>query len=435
MSQNKFHITYFFRKPQPQYFSIEKVFEQVLKHLPPSIIPRVYKLKTGTNGWWGRIKALIEARQNKGAINHITGDITFIAMALPRKGLVVTYHDLESLTQYSGWRFQLLKFLWVTMPVRRAQVVTAISQHTKEQLIKWTNCSPYKIMVIPNPLPEELSYHPKACEKEHPSILVMGTKDNKNVEGIFEAVRLLEAEVQGVKLEVKGKGLRVNEKTDELIEESEKSENMAEKSSEGRARSPKSEDRSPNTGEEIKGVGLKAEKMVKGTGLKVKGETFEDRNAKSGEVHRVPFIGHYQLIIVGEMTPQQEALADQYQLDIDNLVQVPYEQIQAAYQRCDMLCFPSFYEGFGLPIIEAQAIGRPVITSNFGAMKEVAGQAALKVNPQKREDIARAIQQLTDDEALRTILVEKGLKNVERFKGQTIANGYSKVYRALVRKV
>jgi glycosyltransferase involved in cell wall biosynthesis len=358
---SKLEITYFFRKPQPQYFSIEKVFEEVLQHLPTHIVPRIYKLKTGTNGWWGRVKALIEVRKHKGVINHITGDITFIAMALPRKGLVVTYHDLESLTQYRGWRFKLLKFLWVTIPVRRAQVVTAISQHTKEQLIQWTNCSPYKIMVIPNPLPEELKYQPKELDETHPSILVMGTKANKNVEGVFEAVYQL-------------KSLR----GEELM----------------------SEDRSPEFVEEHRALHTRH---------------------------------HYQLIVVGEMSAEQIALAEKYRLDIDNLVQVPYEQILDAYQRCDMLCFPSFYEGFGLPIIEAQAIGRPVITSNFGAMKEVAGQGAILVNPKQVKEIAKAVLKLTEDQILYQMMIEKGLKNVQRFKGQTIAGGYSKVYRALRR--
>jgi hypothetical protein len=102
---NKTQVTLFFRKPQPQYFSIEKVFEQVIANLPENIVPKIYKLKNGTNGWWGRIKALFEVWRHKGVINHITGDITFIALALPKKGLVVTYHDLESLAQYKGWRF------------------------------------------------------------------------------------------------------------------------------------------------------------------------------------------------------------------------------------------------------------------------------------------------------------------------------------------
>ncbi|WP_289055261.1 glycosyltransferase family 4 protein [Carboxylicivirga marina] len=385
---NKLHITYFFRKPQPQYFSIEKVFEQVINKLPDNIVPHIYKLKNGTNGWWGRLKALIEVWRNKRVINHITGDITFIALALPKKGLVVTYHDLESLTQYKSFKFKLLKYLWVTIPVNRAQIVTAISQHTKEQLIKWTGCDEHKIVVVANPLPEELTYTPKTFNKQCPTILVMGTKANKNVEGIFEAVYRLSncknKEERSERREESG-----NQKTEEKRDERE------EESSERRAVSSEIVDRRPKS---------------------------------DGEEHCVPNTKYYKLIVVGKMTEKQTLLAEQYQLNIENLVQVPYEAILDTYKRCDLLCFPSFYEGFGLPIIEAQAIGRPVITSNFGAMKEVAGRAASLVNPNKIQDIQWAIGDILEVEKLRSFLVEEGLKNVERFKGEVIAEAYNKVY-------
>ncbi len=72
---NNIKVTYFFRKSQPQYFSIEKVFEQVIAHLPENIKPVIYKLENGTQGWWGRLKALIEVWRQKGTINHITQGI------------------------------------------------------------------------------------------------------------------------------------------------------------------------------------------------------------------------------------------------------------------------------------------------------------------------------------------------------------------------
>jgi len=356
----KLEITHFFRKPQSQYFSIEKVFEQVIKHLPESIVSRSYKLKTGTKGWWGRCKALLEAWQNKGSINHITGDITFIALALPKKGLIVTYHDLESLTQYQGWQLTILKYLWVTVPVRRAQLVTTISTHTKEQLIKWTNCDPEKIVVVPNPLPDEISCTPKTFNTQNPTILVMGTKDNKNVEGIFEAIHLLEAEIKSESLK--------QDKSDEL-------------------------------------------------------------NIESGAVNKALSIERFKLIVVGEMTPKQKALADKYQLDIDNLIQVPYEEIINAYKRCDFLCFPSFYEGFGLPIIEAQAMARPVITSNIGAMKEVAGHGAQLVDPYRINELAKAIKAVVLYDQLRNTLLTKGKENVQRFQAKNVAINYASVYQ------
>lgn len=338
-------------------------------HLPENITFTVYKLKNGTTGWWGRLKAMLEVWQNRGAVNHVTGDITFVALALPSKGLVVTYHDLESLAQYKGWRQWVLKYLWVVLPVRRAQVVTAISQHTKEQLIKWTGCKPDKIVVIPNPLPDVLPYDFKSFNTEVPTILVMGTKANKNVEGVLEAVAILEAETRR---QVTDDGTRREER-----------------------------------------------------------EKSESQSSESEEVHRAQVTRHYKLIVVGEMTPEQQALAERYQLEIENLVQVPYEAILDAYRRCDLLCFPSFYEGFGLPIIEAQSIGRPVITSNYGAMKEVAGDGALLVNPHKIDDVRNAILDIATNGKLREQLVTEGLNNVERYQPKVVVNKYVVVYEDL----
>ncbi len=341
----KIPVTYFFRKPQAQYFSIEKVFEQVIQHLPEDINVREYKLKNGTSGWRGRVKALLEVRRNKGVINHITGDITFAALALPKKGLVITYHDLESLAAYKGFAFKILKWLWITIPVKRAEVITTISEHTKQRLMEWTGCSADKIKVIHNPLPNEIKAV-KANPTQHEfSILIMGTKANKNVEGILEAIY----------------------------------------------------------------------KFIS--------------TDKENQTNTNPSL---RVIIVGKLTDYQNELIQKYQLSVENLVHVPYDQIIDAYVRCDLLCFPSFFEGFGVPIIEAQAIGRPVITSNLGAMKEVAGDSALLVNPNSVDEIQQAIDTIYTDDQLRNQLIEKGFENAKHFNPHYIAEEYAQVYRQMV---
>jgi len=93
--------------------------------------------------------------------------------------------------------------------------------------------------------------------------------------------------------------------------------------------------------------------------------------------------------------------------------------------------FASTYEGFGMPIIEAQAIGRPVITSNIGAMKEVALDTACLVDPYDVESIKNGIQKLIRDEAYRDLMIKKGLKNVERFSLETISNQYIALYKSI----
>jgi glycosyltransferase involved in cell wall biosynthesis len=107
------------------------------------------------------------------------------------------------------------------------------------------------------------------------------------------------------------------------------------------------------------------------------------------------------------------------------------EELVAAYRRSDMVVFASLYEGFGLPILEAQAMGRPVITSNFGAMREAAGDGALLVDPYSVEEIRAAILRIKNEPGLREDLVRKGRENAERFRADAIALEYAQIYRGL----
>jgi glycosyltransferase involved in cell wall biosynthesis len=93
--------------------------------------------------------------------------------------------------------------------------------------------------------------------------------------------------------------------------------------------------------------------------------------------------------------------------------------------------FASLYEGFGLPILEAQAMGRPVITSNFGAMKEAAGEGALLVDPYSVDEIRAAILRIKNEPALREDLIAKGLRNAAKFSATAVANSYAQIYKQL----
>jgi glycosyltransferase involved in cell wall biosynthesis len=91
-------------------------------------------------------------------------------------------------------------------------------------------------------------------------------------------------------------------------------------------------------------------------------------------------------------------------------------------ENADIFLFPSFYEGFGMPILEAQERGIPVITSNTSSMPEVAGEkGALFVDPNNAEDIANAIKKLAEDENLRQDLIEQGEKNAEKYSWEKCA--------------
>jgi glycosyltransferase involved in cell wall biosynthesis len=94
---------------------------------------------------------------------------------------------------------------------------------------------------------------------------------------------------------------------------------------------------------------------------------------------------------------------------------VPEEKLPSLYRGAMALVFPSLYEGFGLPLLEAMACGTPVLTSNITAMPEVAGGAALLVDPTSVEQIETAMEQIINDTSLRSQLRERGLARAARF--------------------
>ncbi len=110
------------------------------------------------------------------------------------------------------------------------------------------------------------------------------------------------------------------------------------------------------------------------------------------------------------------------------------DDLPALYVMAELFLFPSISEGFGLPILEAMACGTPVITSTLTAMPEVAGEAALLVNPHQPDQIAEAIQQLMHNPVLRKTLIERGKERVTHFSWlrttQQLLNTY-KLYQPL----
>jgi glycosyltransferase involved in cell wall biosynthesis len=100
---------------------------------------------------------------------------------------------------------------------------------------------------------------------------------------------------------------------------------------------------------------------------------------------------------------------------------VPEDGLPALFAGALAFVFPSLYEGFGLPVLEAQKYGVPVLTANNSSLPEVAGDAALLVDPHDVDAIAAAMRRLATDEGLRQELSRKGLENVKRFSWEKCA--------------
>jgi glycosyltransferase involved in cell wall biosynthesis len=131
-----------------------------------------------------------------------------------------------------------------------------------------------------------------------------------------------------------------------------------------------------------------------------------------------------RLIFTGDSTPVLSGWIERYQLRsrVQFVGVVAEARMPSLYRGATALIFPSLYEGFGLPIVEAMACGTPVVTSTLTAMPEVAGDAALFVNPRAVGEIARAMEQIAGDARLRQKLSKQGIARSAKFSwGSTVA--------------
>jgi glycosyltransferase involved in cell wall biosynthesis len=317
------------RKRLESHFSIERLFAEIRRHMPADCEVTSCPAPEASAGILPRWRNVRHAAQQQADVHHIVGDSHYLAFGLPPEKTVLTIHDCAALNRLRGLPRALLKYFWFTGPMRRAAVVTAISEASKEELRQWVGALADKVTVVPDCVFDDFQYAPKRFNERAPVVLQIGTKENKNFERVAEAVAT--------------------------------------------------------------------------TGC--------------------------QLHVVGDLEPEQRALCGRLGIPYCALGVVSDEALVQAFRRCDIVVFASLYEGFGLPVLEGQAIGRPVITSNISSLPEAAGEGALLVDPYSVDEIRAAIVRVVADAGLRASLVEKGLKNVERFRPEAIAARYAEIYK------
>jgi len=152
------------------------------------------------------------------------------------------------------------------------------------------------------------------------------------------------------------------------------------------------------------------------------------------QLSRHPVYRDLHLIVIGDEVSRYPSVRRAViQTRVEKAVRflgfVPFEALRIFFECAALFVFPSLYEGFGLPPLEAMATGTPVVASNVSALHEVLGDAALLVNPENVFEIARAIQEALLDEDLRAELIAKGKAQAARYSWDRTAREVLEVYR------
>ncbi len=156
----------------------------------------------------------------------------------------------------------------------------------------------------------------------------------------------------------------------------------------------------------------------------------DDRISKTSQTqntkHKIP-----KLVVSGKLMPELAPLVT----DVEKLVKelgledkvrlldfVPQEDLPALYKNAQMFIYPSLYEGFGLPVLEAMNCGTPVICSNASSLSEVGGEAVEYFNPRDAEELAKKIKLLLNNENLRQEFIRKGKERAKKFSWEEFIN-------------
>jgi glycosyltransferase involved in cell wall biosynthesis len=152
-----------------------------------------------------------------------------------------------------------------------------------------------------------------------------------------------------------------------------------------------------------------------------------------GELREHPQFNKLKLLIIGDELSENPALRQtvvrtRMQEHVRFMGFVPIETLRVFYQAAEVFVFPSLYEGFGLPPLEAMAQGTPVVTSNVSSLPEVVGDAAVLVHPENVFDIAHGVQQVLLDPELRRELRERGQRQLARFSWERSVDQVLELY-------
>ena len=324
-------VTHFYREPRKTGLSIEGIFQTVKADLKGEVdIVDFY-----CDGTQSRYKNVKRAKKAATDVNHITGDVNFLAMGLKGKNTILTVHDLGFYENpvHSRLVKTVYELFWFRLPLRSVDLVTVVSDFTRQKLMHYFRFPADRVRIVPDPVKPVFRWTEQRQPNERPVVLMLGTGKHKNLDNLIAA----------------SQGL---------------------------------------------------------------------------DVH---------LDIVGWPAADELQRLKEYNISHTVYNGLTDEQVYERYVACDILYIASHYEGFGMPIVEAQAVGRPVITGNTGAMLEVGRESALLVDPTKPEETREAIQALAEPE-LRAEMIAVGKANAAKYDHRIVAQQYKVIYEELAQK-
>jgi glycosyltransferase involved in cell wall biosynthesis len=334
MQAHNKQITWFFRRKRSLgNFSIENSFSEMHAVWPQDAPkPKWLEANHFSEGLINRLRIIWEIRHVKADIIHIAGDIHFAAIGLRQPKVILTIHDLGFLNAHRGWKRALLKFFWVTWPLRFVNRLVTVSEATKRSVLKEAPWYPEaNITVIHTVVHQHYKPRVQLPENPKPIALHIGLAENKNLRRHAEAL----------------------------------------------------------------------------SGLDV------------------------QLLIIGEPAPEDEMMLQSNEIEYTWRSKLSNEEMQQAYAESDFLLFASTLEGFGMPIIEAQMVGLPVITSDIDPMREVAEDGGLLCDPLDSNSIRAAVTKLLADPSLQKQIMVAGFENHPRFAPASAAKQLNNLYQNL----
>lgn len=138
-----------------------------------------------------------------------------------------------------------------------------------------------------------------------------------------------------------------------------------------------------------------------------------------------------KLLVIGKLSDEQSRLLRENKIEYENYFDISYEEIVECYNRAKIVSFPTFYEGFGLPIVEANVMKKPVVSSDLPVIREVGGNAVFYIDPYNVATIQSAFMNLLMNSEVYKKYVSFGVDNAKRFSAEVIYPQYQELYGKL----